>query len=86
MKVGWRSMNGQMPMKNPENKEFHVEETHLNGTPQPKRRVSPWAEFSDQRRASARKYKDLRNELGLAFREVQQKAQEQWVEWDNALS
>ena len=43
-----------------------------------KERVSPWAQFSEQRRASARKYNDLRNQLGLAFRPAQQEAYEQW--------
>ncbi len=43
-----------------------------------KERVSPWAQFSEQRRASARKYNDLRNQLGLAFRPAQQEAAEQW--------
>jgi hypothetical protein len=49
------------------------------------RRTSPWAEFSEQRRASARKYKALRNELGMAFKEAQQDAYEQWAEWDETL-
>jgi hypothetical protein len=49
------------------------------------RHSSPWAEFSEQRRASARKYKALRNELGMAFKEAQQDAYEQWAEWDETL-
>jgi hypothetical protein len=47
--------------------------------------ASPWSEFSDQRRASARKYRKLRNELGLAFREAQQEAYRTWCWWEQAV-
>jgi hypothetical protein len=50
-----------------------------------RRHLSPWAEFSAQRRASARKYNNLRNELGMAFKGAQQDAHEQWAEWDEAM-
>jgi hypothetical protein len=53
--------------------------------PQP-RRVSPWAAFSEQRRASARKYNDLRNKVGKRFQRVQNETQEQWLLWDEALA
>jgi hypothetical protein len=50
-----------------------------------RKRSSPWAEFSEQRRASARKYNDLCNELGMAFKEAQQDAYEQWLILDEPI-
>jgi hypothetical protein len=50
-----------------------------------RKRPSPWAEFSEQQRASARKYDDLCFEVRQGFREAQQEAYEQWAEWDAAL-
>jgi hypothetical protein len=59
-----------------------MQNVHPEQTAHPKkRRSSPWAEFSEQRRASARKYNDLCNELGMAFKEAQQDAYEQWTKW-----
>ena len=49
-----------------------------------RKRPSPWAEFSEQRRASARKYNDLCNELRMAFKEAQQDAYEQWLMLDES--
>ena len=43
---------------------------------------SPWAEFAEEIRASARKYNDLRNRLGLAARATQQEAWESWCAWE----
>ena len=40
--------------------------------------VSPWARFDEQRRHSARKYRELDNALGIAFRPVQQEAFHSW--------
>ena len=45
-------------------------------------RTSPWEKFSEQRRASARAFKDLSNELGQAFRTAQQESYEQWCVLD----
>ena len=47
--------------------------------------VSPWAELSEQQRASARKYRKLSNELGLAFREPQQEAYRAWSQWEQEV-
>lgn len=45
-------------------------------------RISPWAHTDDEARASAKKYNELRNQLGLAFRGAQQEAYEQWCAWE----
>jgi len=47
--------------------------------------ISPWAEFAEERRASARKYNDLRNQLRLAFRAAQQEAYGSWCAWDEEM-
>ena len=49
------------------------------------RRISPWAEFSEQRRASALAYDDISFETRQAFRVAQQEAYEQWAAWDEML-
>ena len=47
--------------------------------------ISPWAEFAEERRASARKYNDRRNQLRLAFRSVQQEAYRSWCAWEEEM-
>ena len=42
-------------------------------------RISYPPEVEAQLEAEARKYRDLRNQLGLAFRNVQSEAYEQWA-------
>ncbi len=59
-------------------------DTHSEHSPQ-RKRISPWADRSEQRRASARKYSDLRDELGSIFRDAQQEAQAQWSAWDKEM-
>lgn len=41
--------------------------------------VSPYRYMSEERRASARKFSELRNTLGLAFRKAQQEAYESYA-------
>jgi hypothetical protein len=41
--------------------------------------ISPYAHRRNAIRASARKYRDLSNELGIAFREAQQESYEGFV-------
>jgi hypothetical protein len=47
--------------------------------------MSPWAEFDEQRRASARKYKELRHRFGNAFHVVQIEAYETWCTWQEEI-
>lgn len=46
------------------------------------KRVSPWAHIADELAEKARKSNDLRNEIGLAFRDVQQEAYESYCAWE----
>ena len=48
-------------------------------------RISPWAEFFEERRASAQAYNDIRLESRQAFRTAQQDAYESWAAWDKAI-
>jgi hypothetical protein len=49
------------------------------------KRTSSWADRSEQRRASARKYSDLSDELGSIFRDAQQEAHAQWSAWGKEM-
>jgi len=49
------------------------------------RRISPWAKYAKEFSASAQAHRELRNRLGLRFREAQQEAQESWAVWDEAM-
>ncbi len=46
---------------------------------------SPWSEFDEERRASARRYRDMRHSLGLAFRAAQEEAYVLWSAWQADL-
>jgi len=46
------------------------------------RRNNPWAEYAEEFRAEARKYRDLRNELGRAFKPLQDEAYESYCAWE----
>jgi len=49
------------------------------------KRESPWAKYDAERRASARKYNDLRNRIRLGFRGLQQEAYASYCAWEQEM-
>lgn len=54
----------------------------VNSRPRPCYGIDYNVEIAREQRASARKYRDVRNRLGMIFRPAQEEAMRSWLQWE----